>query len=98
MNLEQFHGVHLGDQRRIVILLLLLWIEEQLTTEGVDNTGSMKNEFEDVLGVVHKLMNSTYFLIIKILLLQLKIEELVVGPIVDVLAGEMLTILLWSKR
>jgi hypothetical protein len=78
---QQFHGVHLGDRRRIVILLLLLWIEEQLTNEGVDNIGSMDNEFEAVLGVVHKLMNPTDFLVIKILPLRLEIEEMVVGPL-----------------
>ena len=76
----------------------MLYIKEQLTNEGVDNIGSMNNEFEAVFGVVHKLMNPTYFLVMKILLLRLEIEGLLVGPIVGVLGGEVLTILLWAKR
>jgi hypothetical protein len=94
LNPEQFHG----DRRRIVILLLMRWIEEQITNEGVDNTRSVNNKFKVFLGVVHKLMDPTNFLVIKMFILQLEIEELVVGPIVGVLGGEVLTILLWSKR
>lgn len=96
LNVEQFYGVHLGDRRRMIIILVLLWIKEQFANEGVDDTGLTNDEFEVVLGVVHKLlMNPKDFFVIKIFLLRLRIKELVVGPIVGVLGGEVLTILLW---
>ena len=73
-------------------------LKKQLTKEGVYSIGSMNNEFKVVLCIVYKLMYPIDFLVIKIFFLRLDSEELVVGPIVGVLGGEVLTILLWSKR
>lgn len=87
LNVEQFHGIHLGDQRKIVIILVLFWIEKQLANKGVDNNGLSNDKLEAVLGVVYKLLNPKDFLFIKMFCLWLGIEELVVGPIDSVLGG-----------